>query len=75
MKQSKCSWVSYVKEILHNTGFAEIWENQEVVNGARFVQLFEQRSMDMYNYAVMSCRYSTEQFRLMVYAKLTDKIL
>ena len=48
MKQLKCSWVSYVKEILHNTGFAEIWENQEVVNGARFVQLFEQRSMDMY---------------------------
>ena len=48
MKQSKCSWVSYVKEILHNTGSAEIWENQEVVNGAGFVQLFEQRSMDMY---------------------------
>ena len=42
MKQSKCSWVFYVKEILlYNTGFAEIWENQEVVKGARFVQLFE----------------------------------
>ena len=43
MKQSKCSWVSYVKETLYSTGFAEIWKNQEVVNGARLIQLLEQR--------------------------------
>ena len=48
MKQSKFSWVSYVKETLCSIRFTEIWENQEVVNGDRFIQLFEQRSMDMY---------------------------
>ena len=54
MKQSKCSWVAYVKETLYSTGFAEIWENEEAVNGARFVQLFQQRSMDIKLYAAMS---------------------
>ena len=70
MKQSNCSWVSYVKEILYNTGFAEIWENQEVVNGARFVQLFEQRSMDMY---MQSC-YEDIQLssRCRLYKELKD---
>ena len=70
MKQSKCSWVSYVKEILHNTGFAEIWENQEVVNEARFVQLFEQRSMDMY---MQSCHEDIQlSSRRRLYKELKD---
>ena len=70
MKQSNCSWVSYVKEILYNTGFAEIWENQEVVNGARFVQLFEQRSMDMY---MQSCHEDIQlSSRCRLYKELKD---
>ena len=70
MKQSNCSWVSYVKEILYNTGFAEIWENQEVINGARFVQLFEQRSMDMY---MQSCHEDIQlSSRCRLYKELKD---
>ena len=54
MKQSKCSWESYVKETLYITGFSEIWKNQEEVNGARFIRLFEHSTIYIYNYAVMS---------------------
>ena len=70
MKQSKCSWVSYVKEILYNTGFTEICENQDEVNGARFVQLFEQRNIDIY---MQSCHEDIPQtYRCRLYKGLKD---
>ena len=43
MKETMCSWVCHVKDILCKYGFAEVWENQEVDNESRFIKLFEQR--------------------------------
>ena len=41
------NWVLQIKDILYNSGFDYIWEQQTVTNREKFLRSFETRCKDM----------------------------
>ena len=70
MKETMCSCVCHVRDILCEYGFAEVWENQEVDNESRFIKLFEQRCADTHAH---SCHGQIQQSsRCRLYKELKE---
>ena len=71
-RDGKNCWVSQVRDILCNTGFAYAWFNQGVGNEAIFVREFKQRLIDMFKQEMFSA--IRDKPRYVVY-KLIDRDL
>jgi len=70
-ENGKFCWVTQVREILCNTGFAHVWLNQGVQSIPVFIKQFRQRLIDVYNQEWFSTLRDKECYSVYSFFKFT----